>query len=151
MLVGIALALLAASAAAEAPKPVGVTWGSVLFTDPAKLSSWLSRRGVRYTDWAQRHPAAWYLLMHPAQPARAPVATQRGVTGSTPETTNRVGAVVAVFLFVALFLVLVSAAGDVLVRLAHVPIDPQRVSAARLGAAGGGLAVAIGTALVWWL
>ena len=55
------------------------------------------------------------------------------------------------FLVVACLLVLASAAGDVLVRLAHVSIDPARVSAVRLGVAGSGLAVAIGTALEWWL
>jgi Na+-transporting methylmalonyl-CoA/oxaloacetate decarboxylase gamma subunit len=147
-LVGIALALLAAGTADGAPKPAGVTWGSVHFTDPGKLGSWLSDRGVRYGDWARRHPAALYLLTHPAP--RVPVATQRGVSGSTT-TTTRLGAGVAVFLVLALLLVMVSAAGDVLVRLAGVPIDPERVSAARLGAAGGGLAVAIGTALAWWL
>ena len=54
------------------------------------------------------------------------------------------------FLAVAVLLVLVSAAGDLLVRLAHVPVDPARVNAARVGAAGGGVAVAIGTALAWW-
>jgi hypothetical protein len=149
MLVGIALALLAAGAANGAAKPAGVTWGSVHFTDPGKLGSWLSRRGVRYSDWARRHPAAVYLLTHPAPPAQPPVATQRDVGGST--TTTRLGAGVAVFLALAFLLVMVSAAGDVLVRLAGVPIDPQRVNAARLGAAGGGLAVAIGTALAWWL
>ena len=150
-LVGIAVALLAAGAATGAPKPAGVTWGSVHFTDPGKLGSWLSGRGVRYADWARRHPAALYLLTHPAPPARAPVATRGAVNGSTTATTNRLGAGVAVFLVLALLLVMVSATGDLLVRLAGVPIDPQRVSAARLGAAGGGLAVAIGTALAWWL
>lgn len=150
MLVGIALALVAAGAANGAPKPAGVTWGSVHFTDPGKLGSWLSGRGVRYSDWARRHPAALYLLTHAAPPARPPVATQRDVGGSTT-TTTRLGAGVAVFLVLALLLVMVSATGDLLVRLAGVPIDPQRVSAARLGAAGGGLAVAIGTALAWWL
>jgi hypothetical protein len=148
-LVGIALALLAAGAAAGAPKPAGVTWGSIHFTDRGTLSSWLSRRGVLYADWARRHPAALYLLTHPAQSPRPAVATPRPVSGSA--TTNRLGRVVAVFLVVALLLVLASAAGDLLVRLAHVPIGPERVAAARLGAAGGGLAVAIGTALAWWL
>jgi len=143
-LVGIALALLAVGTAAGAPKPAGITWGAVHFTDPGKLSSWLSSRGVRYADWSQLHPAARYLLTHPAP-------TRRSVTASPATTTDRLGAGVAVFLVVACLLVLASAAGDVLVRLAHVSIDPARVSAVRLGVAGSGLAVAIGTALEWWL
>jgi hypothetical protein len=148
LLLGIAIALLAAGVAAGAPKPAGVTWGSIHFTDPGRLSSWLSRRGVRYADWARRHPAARYLLTHPAPRARPTVATRRAVTGST---TKRLGTGVVVFLVVALLLVLASATGNLLVRLAHVPIGPERVAAARLGAAGSGLAVAIGTALAWWL
>jgi hypothetical protein len=55
-----------------------------------------------------------------------------------------------VFLVVAVLLVLASAAGDVLVRLAHVPMEPAQVAVARLGAAGAGVAVAIGTALASW-
>jgi hypothetical protein len=143
-LVGIALALVGAGAAAATPQPAGITWGSVHFTDPGKLSSWLSSRGVRYADWAERHPAARYLLTHPAP-------TRGAVTASPATTTDRPGAGIAVFLIVAFLLVLASAAGDLLVRLAHVSIDPARVSAVRLGVAGGGLAVAIGTALAWWL
>jgi hypothetical protein len=143
-LVVVMLALLAAGTAVGAPKPAGVTWGSVQFTDPGKLSSWLSSRGVRYTDWRRLHPAAQYLLTHPA-PSR------QAVTASPATRSDRLGAVFATFLVVAILLVLVSAAGDVLVRLARFQVEPGRVAAARLGVAGGGLAVAIGTALAWWL
>jgi hypothetical protein len=147
MLAVLALVLVGAGAAAAAPKPAGVTWGSIHFTDPGELSSWLSRRGVRYEDWARRHPAARYLLTHPAPRAQTALPSERTVVA----TTSRVSAVVSVFLVFAFLLVLASAAGDYLVRLAHVPIEPGRVAAARLGAAGSGLALAIGTALAWWL
>lgn len=149
MLVVIALALIGASAAAAAPNPAGVTWGSIHFTDPGKLGSWLSKHGVRYEDWARRHPAAQYLLTHSAHAPRAQTALPSERTAVA--TTSRVSAVVSVFLVFAFLLVLASAAGDYLVRLAHVPIEPGRVAAARLGAAGSGLALAIGTALAWWL
>jgi hypothetical protein len=143
-LIGIGLALVAAGTAAGAPKPAGITWGSIRFTDPGKLSSWLGSRGVRYDDWAERHPAARYLLTHPAP-------TRHAMTAPRAATTDRLGVVFAVLLVVAFLLVLASAAGELLVRFAHVSIDPARVSAVRLGVAGSGLAVAIGTALAWWL
>jgi hypothetical protein len=143
-LVGIVFALLAAGTAAGAPKPAGITWGSVHFTEPGTLSSWLSRRGVRYADWAQLHPAAQYLLTHPAP-------TRPAVAASPATKTDRLGAGFAAFLVLSFLLVLASAAGELLVRFAHVSIDPARVSAVRLGVAGGGLAVAIGTALAWWI
>lgn len=146
-LVVITLALLAAGAATAAPKPAGVTWGSIHFTDPGKLASWLTNRGIRYEDWARRHPRARFLLTHPAPRKRTVLPTRPSIGA----TTGRVSAVVSVFLVFAFLLVLVSAAGDYLVRLAHVPIEPGRVAAARLGFAGSGLAVAIGTALAWWL
>ena len=142
-LVGIVFALLAAGTAAGAPKPAGVTWGSVHFTEPGKLSSWLSSRGVQYADWAQLHPAAQYLFTHPAP-------TRPAATASPATTSDRLGAAFAVFLVVAFVLVLASAAGDLLVRLAHVSIDPATISAVRIGVAGSGLAVAIGTALAWY-
>jgi hypothetical protein len=72
------------------------------------------------------------------------------MTASRAATIDRLGVVFAVLLVVAFLLVLASA-GELLVRFAHVSIDPARLSAVRLGVAGSGLAAAIGTALAWWL
>jgi hypothetical protein len=156
LLVAVVLAVLAPVAAAQTAqdaKPAGVTWGSVHFTDSGKLSAWLGSRGVRYVDWARRHPSGRYLLTHPAAPARALVTTRPGarfLIGPADATNRSKGSVVAL-LFVAALLLALSAAGGALVRVAQPQVDPARLTTARFGAACGGVAVAIGTALAWWL
>ena len=155
-LIAIALAVLAPVAAARTAqdaRPAGVTWGSVHFTDSGKLSAWLGRRGVRYDDWARRHPSGRYLLTHPAAPARTLVTTRPGARFpiGQPDASNRSKGSVVALLFVAALLLAVSAAGGALVRVAQPQIDPARLTTARFGAACGGAAVAIGTALAWWL
>jgi hypothetical protein len=62
-----------AHASAKArPRAVGVDWGSGHFSAAHELAAWLGSRGVRYADWAQRHPRGRYLLTHAPPKAHPP-------------------------------------------------------------------------------
>jgi hypothetical protein len=42
--------------------PTAVVWGNRVFSARRPLSVWLHYRGVAYTRWAERHPAASRVL-----------------------------------------------------------------------------------------
>jgi hypothetical protein len=148
----VLLALGSAGAAAAAPakkpaKPFGVTWGTRHFTDGSELRSWLGKRGIRYEDWLARHPRGRFLMTHlppPAVPSktRPPVAA---TTGSGTGTGSRHAYELASLLLLVAVIPL-----RLLTRVVPARYLPWTRSI-RLALVGGGLSIALGSALASFL
>jgi hypothetical protein len=156
--VAVAVALLAVSSAsgsqARAVKPAGLTWSGTHFRDVPAFRSWLGRHGIRYRDWAGRHPRGVYLLTHatPARHAPRPVHAASHTALAAPQLPpSRSHGLFLVFLVLGTALVAIGAFGKRLARAAQLPFELEQVAIARSGMAAGGAALAVGAALAWWL
>jgi hypothetical protein len=150
---GVLALLLTAAAEASPPpaKPAGVTWAGTHFTTPTSLSRWLGRHGVRYRDWARRHPRGRYLMTHPATvpPRRVTAPRPRSTPppGSPAATARSSSPLVIVFLAIGALLFILAAAGNQIAWLTHAPIPRETVATARFRAASLGVAVLVALAL----
>ena len=142
---------LGAARGVERAAPRGLSWDGLNFVDRHVFADWLGRRGVRYTDWARRHPRGVYELTHPiasvarpVRPARASPLLDRARGSESSSRTLRLGLLaVSAALFVA------AATGGSLLRRTHLPIGSERVSSVRLLSAMAAAAIAAGAILAW--
>ena len=154
-LAALAFAMPGSATARTSPGVEGVHWGGVHFTSKEQLSKWLAAHGVRYADWARRHPLGRYLMTHPpAAPLTTPADTPpagAGLAGTVRSPAGRSPVAVAAFLALASLLLGVAITGRRLARLAPARLDPDQIPVARVAAAAGSAALLTGAALVWWL
>jgi len=135
-----------AASPAKHPSPaLGVTWGSRHFTTRSDLTSWLSKRGIRYEDWLLRHPGGGYLMTH-----SDPGASASG--GRVPDHgRNALGITERTLYGLALVLFLIAAVPvGVIGRIVpHEYLGRSR--SIRMMVAGGALSIAVGSALASFL
>lgn len=141
--------------AGSAPRPAGVTWDGHHFSDRKALGAWLGRHGVRYRDWARRHPRGAYLMTH-AVTARA--ATTRTVPSITvPEPTGNLRSsegsgqsspITTIFLVLAVVLLAVAAAFHRMLTAVRIAPNSATVASARAGIAAAGIAVGLAAVVV---
>jgi len=134
-----------AASPAKHPSPaLGVTWGSRHFTTRSDLTSWLSKRGIRYEDWLLRHPGGGYLMSHSAPGASAS-------SGRVPHGQPALGITERTLYGLALILFLVAAipVGVIGRIVQHEYLARSR--SIRMMVAGGALSIAVGSALASFL
>lgn len=150
----LALATTGGATAGASTGVEGVEWGGTHFTSKQQLSTWLAAHGIRYADWARRHPLGRYLMTHPpASPLQPVPAPPTGTTALGPVVrpdAGRPALAAAAFLAVAALLLGIAVAGHRLARLAPARFDPDQIPVARAAAAAGSAALLTGAALVWW-
>ena len=136
---------LAASSGKHRSPAAGVTWGTRHFTTRSALTSWLSKRGIRYEDWLLRHPGGGYLMSHSA-PA---VAASAGRTTAHGHTALGVTERMLYGLAVLLFLIAAIPVGVIGRIVPHEHLS--RTRSIRMMVAGGALSIAVGSALASFL
>lgn len=153
---GAVLALLALPVAADGnaapkPKPEGVTWAGIHFTDTEVFRAWLTDHGVSYRRWARLHPFGEYLLTHPLveAPAVPTPASPPAAPVTTPSPDRRVTLVV-VFLLAAAVLGGVGVASRRIVSRAAVPLYGDQVESLRIVLVFGAVVLTFGAILSWW-
>lgn len=136
---------LAASSGKHRRPAAGVTWGTRHFTTRSALTSWLSKRGIRYEDWLLRHPGGGYLMSHsaPAVSAASGRAPAHGHTALGVTERMLYGLAALLFLIAA---IPVGVIGRV---IPHEYLSQMR--SMRMLVAGGALSIAVGSALASFL
>jgi hypothetical protein len=146
------LALPVASVGEAAPKPEGVIWAGVHFTDVEAFRAWLGDHGVSYRRWVRLHPLGVYLMTHPrVESATAPSAGAVPAVAVAASSSGRRVTLVVVFLLAAAVLGGVGAASQRIVSRAGVPLYGEQVESLRVAALFGAVVSTFGAILAWWL